>query len=64
MNAKDIHNHIRGLSPWPVGYTTMDDTNLKLYAAHIVHNKRATREIVETTKRQSLLRQAQMMQLL
>lgn len=31
MNAKDIHNHIRGLSPWPVGYTTMDDTNLKLY---------------------------------
>lgn len=40
MNAKDIHNHIRGLSPWPVGYTTMDDTNLKLYAAHIVHNKK------------------------
>ena len=39
MNAKDIHNHIRGLSPWPVGYTTMDDTNLKLYAAHIVHKK-------------------------
>ena len=39
MNAKDIHNHIRGLSPWPVGYTTMDDTNLK-YAAHIVHNKK------------------------
>ena len=40
MNAKDIHNHIRGLSPWPVGYTTMDDTNLKLYAAHIVSNKK------------------------
>ena len=58
MNAKDIHNHIRGLSPWPVGYTTMDDTNLKLYAAHIVHNKKGNQEIVETTKRQSLLRQA------
>ena len=46
MNAKDIHNHIRGLSPWPVGYTTMDDTNLKLYAAHIVHNKKGNQEIV------------------
>ncbi|MBC3104204.1 methionyl-tRNA formyltransferase [Staphylococcus haemolyticus] len=52
MNAKDIHNHIRGLSPWPVGYTTMDDTNLKLYAAHIVHNKKGQPgEIVETTKK-------------
>ena len=64
MNAKDIHNHIRGLSPWPVGYTTMDDTNLKLYLHISCITKRATREIVETTKRQSLLRQAQMMQLL
>ena len=60
MNAKDIHNHIRGLSPWPVGYTTMDEIEF----AHIVHNKKGNQEIVETTKRQSLLRQAQMMQLL
>ena len=44
MNAKDIHNHIRGLSPWPVGYTTMDDTNLNCIFAHIVHNKKATRK--------------------
>lgn len=52
MTAEDIHNHIRGLSPWPVGYTTMDDTNLKLYAAHIVHNKKGQPgEIVETTKK-------------
>ena len=63
MNAKDIHNHIRGLSPWPVGYTTMDDTNLNCMHISCI-TKRATREIVETTKRQSLLRQAQMMQLL
>ena len=65
MNAKDIHNHIRGLSPWPVGYTTMDDTNLKLYAAHIVSNKKGQPgEIIETTKSQLLLLQDQMMQLL
>ena len=64
MNAKDIHNHIRGLSPWPVGYTTMDDTNLNCILHISCITKRATREIVETTKRQSLLRQAQMMQLL
>ena len=25
QSAQDIHNHIRGLSPWPVAYTTMDD---------------------------------------
>ena len=43
MNAKDIHNHIRGLSPWPVGYTTMDDTNLNCIFAHIVHNKKGNR---------------------
>ena len=42
MNAKDIHNHIRGLSPWPVGYTTMDDTNLNCMHISCI-TKRATR---------------------
>ena len=43
MNAKDIHNHIRGLSPLPVGYTTMDDTNLNCMLHISCITKRATR---------------------
>lgn len=51
-SSQDIHNHIRGLSPWPVAYTTMDDANLKLYAAHIIDNKKGEPgEIIETTKK-------------
>ena len=33
-SAQEIHNHIRGLSPWPVAYTIMDDKNLK-FMVHI-----------------------------
>ncbi|RZI00504.1 methionyl-tRNA formyltransferase, partial [Staphylococcus condimenti] len=35
QSAQQIYNHIRGLSPWPVAYTKLDDTNMKLYAARI-----------------------------
>ena len=64
MNAKDIHNHIRGLSPWPVGYTTMDDTNLNCMLHISCITKRQPGKSSKRLKRQSLLRQAQMMQLL
>ncbi|WP_154836660.1 methionyl-tRNA formyltransferase [Staphylococcus sp. Marseille-Q1834] len=51
-SAQDIHNHIRGLSPWPVAYTKMDDTNLKLFAAHIIEGKKGEPgQIIETTKK-------------
>ena len=50
-DAQTIHNHIRGLSPWPVAYTTMDGKNLKLWRSEIVENvKREPGEIIETTK--------------
>ncbi len=50
-DAQSIHNHIRGLSPWPVAYTTMNDKNLKLWRSEIVENvKGEPGEIVETTK--------------
>ncbi|WP_415362886.1 Methionyl-tRNA formyltransferase [Mammaliicoccus lentus] len=50
-DAQTIHNHIRGLSPWPVAYTTMDDKNLKLWRSEIVENvKGKPGEIIETTK--------------
>ena len=40
MNAKIFIIIFVAYHHRPVGYTTMDDTNLKLYAAHIVHNKK------------------------
>lgn len=50
-DAQTIHNHIRGLSPWPVAYTTMDGKNLKLWRSEIVENvKGKPGEIIETTK--------------
>lgn len=30
-SAKDIHNLIRGLSPWPTAYFTMDEKTIKVY---------------------------------
>ncbi|VYT62233.1 methionyl-tRNA formyltransferase [Staphylococcus simulans] len=51
-SAQDIYNHIRGLSPWPVAYTKLDDKNMKLYQAHIVEGKEGKLgEIIETTKK-------------
>ncbi|WP_438446937.1 methionyl-tRNA formyltransferase [Gorillibacterium sp. sgz5001074] len=32
-SARDIFNHIRGLSPWPVAYTTWNGENFKVWAA-------------------------------
>lgn len=52
QSAQDIHNHIRGLSPWPVAYTTMEDKNLKLFSAFIINDKKGKPgEIIETTKK-------------
>jgi methionyl-tRNA formyltransferase len=31
--GEDIYNHIRGLSPWPVAYTVLDGTVLKIWKA-------------------------------
>ncbi|MGD6772264.1 methionyl-tRNA formyltransferase [Staphylococcus simulans] len=51
-SAQDIYNHIRGLLPWPVAYTKLDDKNMKLYQAHIVEGKEGKPgEIIETTKK-------------
>ncbi len=41
------------LSPWPVAYTTMDDTNLKIYDAELVETNKINEPetIIETTKK-------------
>ncbi|GEP79919.1 methionyl-tRNA formyltransferase [Staphylococcus carnosus] len=52
QSAEQVYNHIRGLSPWPVAYTKLDDTNMKLYAARIEEGKKGNPgEILETTKK-------------
>ena len=55
-NAQEIHNHIRGLSPWPVAYTTMNEKNLKLFSAFIVKGKKGNPgTIIETTKHELII---------
>lgn len=56
QDARTIFNHIRGLSPWPVAYTKLDDKVMKLYRAQIVSNKQgAPGTIIETTKKQIIV---------
>lgn len=33
--TKEIYNKIRGLYPWPIGYTTLDDKKVKIYSSQI-----------------------------
>ncbi|WP_370695440.1 methionyl-tRNA formyltransferase, partial [Staphylococcus aureus] len=51
--GRQVLNQMRGLSPWPVAYTTMDDTNLKIYDAELVetNNINEPGTIIETTKK-------------
>ena len=52
LPAEAIYNQIRGLSPWPVAYTVMDDGNMKIYASRIEKDKTGTPgTIIETTKK-------------
>ncbi|MDG0843304.1 methionyl-tRNA formyltransferase [Staphylococcus equorum] len=52
LPAEQIYNHIRGLSPWPVAYTVMDEGNLKIYASKIEKDKTGKPgTIIETTKK-------------
>lgn len=39
LNAKNIHDLIRGLSPWPTAYFTMDDKTVKVYESKYTNEK-------------------------
>lgn len=39
LSAKSIHDLIRGLSPWPTAYFTMDDKTIKVYESSYVVGK-------------------------
>lgn len=38
-SARDVFNQIRGLSPWPVGHTMVEDKRLKVFAATLSDRK-------------------------
>lgn len=33
--ARDVYNQVRGLHPWPVAYTTLEGTNVKIWWAQV-----------------------------
>lgn len=39
LSAKNIHDLIRGLSPWPTAYFTMDDKTVKVYESTYTNEK-------------------------
>lgn len=36
--AKEINNLVRGLNPWPVAYTKINNKNLKIYKSKVIQN--------------------------
>lgn len=42
-SAKDIHNLIRGLNPWPIAHTTYEDQIMKIYKSTVL-NEQSTKE--------------------
>jgi methionyl-tRNA formyltransferase len=38
-NGVEIYNHIRGMNPWPVAYTTMDESVMKVWGAEKANYK-------------------------
>ena len=51
-SAKDVHNKIRGLSPWPSAVAVINDKKVKIHQSILVSDKgRSAGEIVESGKR-------------
>lgn len=40
LSAKNIHDLIRGLSPWPTAFFTMDDKTVKVYESTYINEKK------------------------
>ncbi|MBD7907180.1 methionyl-tRNA formyltransferase [Sporosarcina gallistercoris] len=54
----DIHNQVRGLTPWPTAYTTFDGENVKIWKTEAVPvvKKGEPGEIIELTKDRILVK--------
>jgi len=49
-SALEVHNHIRGLSPWPVAFANFDGKAMKLWASEIAEGSGAPGEIIQADK--------------
>lgn len=50
-SAEDVHNHIRGLSPYPGAWTHHGDTLLKIYRTHLAEGSGDPGTLLETEGR-------------
>jgi len=50
-SGEDVHNHVRGLSPYPGAWTRHDDTRLKLYRTRPAEGAGAPGEVLEAEDR-------------
>ncbi|MGL5086555.1 MAG: methionyl-tRNA formyltransferase [Clostridium sp.] len=41
-SAKDIHNLIRGLNPWPIAHTTYEEQTMKIYKSVVLDEESST----------------------
>lgn len=51
QSGEDVHNHVRGLSPYPGAWTMHGDTRLKVYRSERAEGHGAPGEILEADKR-------------
>ncbi|MBU5454018.1 methionyl-tRNA formyltransferase [Caproiciproducens sp. MSJ-32] len=51
-SAKDIHNLIRGLNPWPIAHTTYKEQNMKIFASVLLneHSSKEPGTIIDVSK--------------
>ncbi|MCM3756667.1 methionyl-tRNA formyltransferase [Sporosarcina aquimarina] len=54
----EIHNQVRGLTPWPTAYTTFDGENVKVWKTEAIPTKSEGKpgEIIELTKEHILVK--------
>ena len=38
-SAKDIHNLVRGLNPWPIAHTTYEEQTMKIYKSTVINEQ-------------------------
>ncbi|WOV85230.1 methionyl-tRNA formyltransferase [Sporosarcina jeotgali] len=58
QKGTDIHNQVRGLTPWPTAYTTFGGENVKVWKTEVLptESKGESGEIIELTKDQILVK--------
>ena len=44
-SAKEVHDFIRGMHPWPCAFTTLNDSNVKIHRSHIAKYDKILGEI-------------------